>query len=212
MGCAAATTAFVSVDPDAARETAREILNRRTTRTDKPPRPLRGALEWLGDRLRPIGDFFAAIWDTVYEVLGVFTIVLAIALLVALALFFARMVEGRQVARDDDATSSRRDADSDDPGHLERQAVEAERAGDHATAIRLRFRAGLLRLDRDAGAIAYRDGVGNRDVGAVLDSRDYDHLALRFDEVTYGDDHATSDDTDEAKRRWPTVITEARRD
>ncbi len=202
----------MSVDPDAARDTAREILNRQTSRTDKPPRPLRGALEWLGDRLRPIGEFFADIWDAVYEVLGAVTIVLAIALAVGMALLIARAVEGRQVARDDDAAPARRDADDDDPEHLERQAVDAERAGDHATAVRLRFRAGLLRLDRDAGAIAYRDGVGNRDVGRVLDSRDYDRLALRFDEVTYGDGDATSDDTDEARRRWPTVITEARHD
>ena len=52
------------VDPDRARDQAREILGGRRYKPADVPRPFEGALEWLGDRLRPIGDFFSRITES----------------------------------------------------------------------------------------------------------------------------------------------------
>ena len=58
----------------------------------------------------------------------------------------------------------------EDPDALEREADAAERDGDLDRAVRLRFRAGLLRLG-DRGAIHYRPSVTTGEVRRTLDSR-----------------------------------------
>src|SRR5262249_61242968 len=57
--------------------------------------------------------------------------------------------------------------ESQDPGRLEREADAAEHRGDLDAAVRLRFRAGLLRLDR-AGAISYRPSITSGQVARRL--------------------------------------------
>src|SRR5262249_54397828 len=52
------------VDPDQARDQAREILDGRRYKPAGVPRPFEGTLDWLGDRLRPIGDFFSRITES----------------------------------------------------------------------------------------------------------------------------------------------------
>ena len=43
-----------AVDPDSARADVRDILDDRRFRSDPAPRPFRGPLRWLGDRLEPV--------------------------------------------------------------------------------------------------------------------------------------------------------------
>ena len=43
-----------AIDPDAARGAARDILRDRRFHRDPAPRPLRGPLQWLGDRLQTV--------------------------------------------------------------------------------------------------------------------------------------------------------------
>ena len=74
----------------------------------------------------------------------------------------------RRPARDDaPRRASRRAAEAATaarrPRALERRAAEAEAAGDLEAALRLRFRAGLLRLDA-RGAIDYRPSISTREV------------------------------------------------
>lgn len=80
-----------------------------------------------------------------------------------------------------------------DPSRLEREAEEAERAGDLAGAFRLLFRAALLRLD-DAGMIDLRPGTTSGSVAEQLGSDDFASVAARFDAVVYGDRPATPAD------------------
>ncbi|WCB91684.1 hypothetical protein DSM104299_00357 [Baekduia alba] len=96
------------------------------------------------------------------------------------------------------------------PAELERQATAAEQAGDHDAAIRLRFAAGLLRLDA-AQAIALRPSLTSGDVGRALKSDRYDALADTHDAVAYGGHHAGADEAAEARADWPAVVGEARR-
>src|SRR5207253_451373 len=95
--------------------------------------------------------------------------------------------------------------DSEDPSELERAADAAERDGDLARALRLRFRAGLLRLG-DRGAIRYRPSVTTGEVRRTLTSRRFDDLAGTFEAVTYGGRSAERPDVDASRREWPSVL------
>jgi len=102
-------------------------------------------------------------------------------------------------------------AAAESPAALEAAAAEAEARGDFALAVRLRFRAGLLRLDRDARAITYRPSIPTREVRAELASEAFDDLADTFENITYGGDDAEPADTAVARRDWPRVVAAAKR-
>ena len=112
----------------------------------------------------------------------------------------ARATGGRAGARSPD--------EREDPDALERAADEAERDGDLARAVRLRFRAGLLRLG-DRGAIAYRPSVTTGEVRRTLDSPPFDDLAGTFEAVTYG---GRAGRPARRRRRPPRMAARARRD
>ena len=88
---------------------------------------------------------------------------------------------------------------------LERLADEAEAAGAFEQALRLRFRAGLLRLD-DGGAIDYRPSISTREVSRKLRSEDFDALATTFDDVVYGGRAAEDADVRRRARAGAQVV------
>ena len=96
------------------------------------------------------------------------------------------------------------------PAELERRALEAERVGDLDGAVRLRFAAGLLRLDA-GGAIDLRPSLTSGAVGRSLRSERYDDLAATHDAIAYGGRHAADQDAAAAREAWPVVVGEARR-
>lgn len=85
-----------------------------------------------------------------------------------------------------------------DPVALERRATEAEQNGDYAVALRLMFRAALIRLDR-AGMIDLRPGTTSGTVAESVGSTDFAALAERFDAVVYGDAPASAADPELAR-------------
>ncbi len=96
------------------------------------------------------------------------------------------------------------------PAELERRALEAERTGDLDGAVRLRFAAGLLRLDA-IHAIELRPSLTSGAVGRTLRSERYDDLAATHDAIAYGGRHAADQDAAAAREEWPVVVGEARR-
>jgi hypothetical protein len=198
-----------AVDPDAARDAAKHILSDRRFRHDPAPRPLRGPLEWLGDRLRGIVNWIS---DVLSHVPTALVIAIVVAIVVAVIAYIVSVVRRRRVTAKPPAGDVRpRTADdSEDARALERAADEAERDGDLERALRLRFRAGLLRLG-DRGAIAYRPSVTTGEVRRALGSETFDELAQTFEEVTYGDRVAQKPDVDSARQEWPRVVEQAAR-
>jgi len=197
------------VDPNAARDEARNILSDGRFKHSAAPRPLRRPLESASDKLHPIfrwlGDVFGAVPWYVWIAIGVGLVALLVAYLVRAARrrgASAPPVRARKHSFDED--------ESEDPDALERAADEAERDGDLARAIRLRFRAGLLRLGA-RGAIAYRPSVTTGEVRRTLQSDTFDNLATTFEEVAYGEEVAAPPDVDEARRGWPRVLEETAR-
>lgn len=192
------------VDPDRARDQAREILGGRRYKPADVPRPFEGALEWLGDRLRPIGDFFSRITESLPGKIALAAVLAGVVAVVALL-----VARRRTAASATGGPGRRRSSDEQaDPGRLEREADAAERRGDLDVALRLRFRAGLLRLDR-AGAIHFRPSITTGQVARRLRLPSFDDLAITFDAVAYGGRHASATDLQSARAEWPRVLERA---
>ena len=185
------------------RQDAREVLAERRFQEADVPGPFRGIIRWLRDRVPDLGwldDLLPGGRSVVWIVLG--------AVLALLAWFVARRfltTRIRASAAQQQALAAARD---EDPRALEARADAAEAAGDLEAALRLRFRAGLLRLDA-RGAIDFRPSISTIEVRRRLHDDDFDALAATFDDVVYGGRPPAADDLAAARERWPRVIEDA---
>jgi hypothetical protein len=192
--------------PAQAREQARQILSERRFRGTSLPRPFHGVLSWFADHLH----FIARGWDWLAVRLGGAGVLWALAglLVLLLAGVIGMRLADRQSEIEARATGlhgGRRE----DPGELERLAEEAERRGDLEIALRLRFRAGLLRLGR-AKALPLRPSLRTREARRALRNPRFDRLARDFDEVVYGRRAPRIEDVAAARSEWPRLLTEVR--
>jgi len=151
----------------APRGRAREILRERRFRGTELPRPFTGVLRWLGERLDPV----ARLIDSIARALpgGRSGLVALAGLLLLLAAFALSRRFIRRGAGRSGATGVPRAARALDPRALEREADAAEREGRFEAAVRLRMRAGLLRLDAGQ-VIAYRPSLTTGEVARALGS------------------------------------------
>lgn len=191
---------------DAARAEARRILAERRFRPSRTPRPLRGVLRRLGGWIRPVADPVRRLWE---EVAGSFLwrAVLVTAVVGVAALSSIRLVRRRNAAGVAQGTRERRRR-QDDPDELERRADRAEREGHLDLAFRLRFRAGLLRLDV-AGIVPWRPSLTTGQLTEEVRSPTLAELADAFDEITYGGRSAAPADLEAARTGWPRVLHDA---
>jgi hypothetical protein len=166
-------------------------------------------LQWIGDRLQPVWDWFA---DVFGRVPGLVWILLGVLGLVALLTYIALKIRRAATisGRDRTGTFAGVGERPEDPDALDREADDAERDGDLDRAVRLRFRAGLIRLGK-RGAITYRPSVTTGEVRRVLGSDTFDDLARTFDSVTYGGREAEQPDVAAARHDWPRVLDETGR-
>src|SRR6202167_1084560 len=132
-----------------ARSQARAILAERRFHSTPIPRPLHGVLHAVGKALE--APLHAV--DEVVSKLGVHTpggstVVWAILAAFVLAISGALAARGSRRALSDPAALAARGGAAQPirARDLEREAETAARAGRHADAVRLRFRAGLMRL------------------------------------------------------------------
>jgi len=178
------------------RADAREILAESRFHAADVPGPFRGVIRWLRDRVPDLGFLSAgppALW-------------VALAVVVAgLTWFVARRfltTRVRASAAHEQALAAARD---EDPRALDHRADAAEAAGDLEAALRLRFRAGLLRLDA-RGAIEFRPSISTFEVRRALHDDDFDALAATFDDVVYGGRPPAPSDLTAARERWPRIV------
>lgn len=188
------------VDPDVAREEARRILEGDRYQARDVPRPLEGVLGWLGERIQDVSE---PVRDLVATPAG---LAVALGTVLALAVIAASMAvrRGNRVVAVA-AHRERRDRGAD-PARLEERAEEAEGAGELDLALRLRFRAGVLRLEQ-AGAVPPRPDMTSRRLVAAVPGAD--GLARTFDEVAYGERRAQPVDVETARREWPAIVAGA---
>jgi hypothetical protein len=196
------------VTPDQAREEARRILAERRFHGTSLPRPFHGILVWLSHHLH----FVAHGWDRLKAGVGGADVLWAIlaAIVVVLAVVTASRLAARRSAFEGRAVERRRREHEEDPAGLERLADEAEQRGDLEISVRLRFRAGLLRLAR-AQALPGRPSLRTGEARTALRSARFDALARDFDEIVYGRRIPSAEDVAAARSEWPRVLEEARR-
>jgi hypothetical protein len=196
------------VDPARARDDALDILDDRRFRDDPAPRPLRGPLEWIGDRLRDLRDLVADALDAVPG--PTWTAIAAVAVLAAALLVWWLVRRHGRAGGDGAGTrvGGARRPPRETAAALEHAAEDAERAGDFERALRLRFCAGLLRLG-ERGVIRYRPSLTTGEVRRLLGSETFDDLAARFEEVAYGGERAGVGDVDAARSGWARVVEDA---
>lgn len=200
---------------DAPRREASRILDSSKYKPAEPPRPLRGVIRRVGDWLEPVlapigrfftrvGRFFAPLFDSP----------LLLGLLAFLVMVFAAIAASRMAARRNSAAEAAASGTAKgslktlDPRELDKEADQAEAAGDFERAFRLRFLAGVLRLDK-AGAIDYRQSATTGQLVREVKSSTFSGLARSFDEIAYGGRGAQPDDVAKAKAEWPRVLQEA---
>ncbi len=196
-------------DPARARDTARDILSREPFTARRLPRPFAGILRRLEELVvDPVQRLLSRLGNGLPDVGSPLWLLLAGVVLVMAAVVASRLVRARGRERPDRRAGAGPQSGTD-PAELEALAEEAERRGRLDEALRLRFRAGLVRLDR-MGALELRPGLTNRAVARALRSARFDGLAVDFDEVIYGGRAATSEDVGEARAEWPAVLAGAR--
>ena len=193
--------------PVEAREEAERILAEDRFHETELPRPLRRPLEWLGDRLEPIGEFIGGIVDAVPGERSLVWLVLT-GLVLVLAIWFAtRLVARRGPGAARVQRRGRADEEIADAATLERLADAAERAGELERALRLRFRAGIQRLvDRrqlEDPALVTTGSLVRRHR-----SQRFSDGARAFEEVVYGRRAATLDDVRKVREGWQAVLAQ----
>jgi hypothetical protein len=196
------------VDPSEAQEAARRILAERRFRPPDVPRPLEGFFDPLGRAAR---DAWEAVVEALDDLLpgprAVVWTVLGVAVVLA-AVGFAAWLSRRRAVRNADAPVGGPGPAGVDARRIEAMAAEAERAEDFASAIRLRFRAGLLRLEA-AGRIRRAESTTSREVARRLRSPRFDHVAAIFDQVVYGGRPATAADAETSRAGWEALLRAA---
>lgn len=196
--------------PDA-RRAARDVLADGRYRNRSLPRPLHGVFAWIGDRLAPIWRWIARRFEGISGGLpgGSVTLwaLLAGIVLAATALLAIRSAARRQstLARSGPAA---RTGELMGPAQLLEQAARAEARGDLDEALRLRFRAGLLDLDRRE-LIELRPALTNRELLGAVSSSTLGGIVAGFESVAYGGRPAHDEDLALARDGWPRVPVEA---
>jgi hypothetical protein len=196
------STASAPIDVDEVARQVGDILSQSRYGADRPETWWERVRRQIRETLaRWFISLAAAVGGNVPAALILVALVVGLALVVSLTL-------GRRRADDmlRSASLERLIAEGGDPAQLERQSEEAAERGDHAAAIRLRFMAGLLRLDQQ-DRITFRAGTLNFEVSSTLGSETFDRLWAQFDEITYGDRPASAGDHLEAVRSWATLLT-----
>ena len=169
---------------------------------------------WIEDAVRPAWHWLDHnLFHPVHGALGAWWPVPVAAVLVVAGLLASRLVVQRRVRHralaDPTAGAAGSGSAAPDPAELEREADAAEDAGRYSDAVRLRFRAGLARLERH-GLIADGAMGTDRALARELGSPTFGRLAATHEAVTYADHRATSEDAAAAHRLWPQVPPEVR--
>ncbi len=199
-------------DADELQRQAREILDGSRFHERRTPGPFAGPLRRLGDfldpALGPIGRVIArivgALGDWWAEPLAR---VILVGAVVAVAVVVCVLIIRRRTAVSFARGGNGQGAGEQDPEVLERAAAEAEVAGAFDDAVRLRFQAGVLRLQRD-GHVRRGRSTPTRAIGQQLHLAEFDRLGRSFDEVAYGGRHASASDAAEARQSWERVRAE----
>jgi Domain of unknown function (DUF4129) len=191
-----------------ARGQARAILDEARFHSSPVPHPLHGLLHAVGTALEsPLRVLEELVSSLGSLAPGGTTTVWAILAAVVLALSALLATRGaRRALREPHAGIA--GAGTGPPlraSDLERDAAAAEARGRNAEAVRLRFRAGLMRL-AERELIEAAPSTLNVEVSRTLRSERFDRLARSFEEIAYGGREAQAEDVAAARSEWSQLL------
>jgi hypothetical protein len=161
------------------------------------------AARWIGRRiLHPLGSGASSLLGGWAPVVGIAAAVV-VGVMAALVLVRRR---SRIAARNGGRPSPTAFVD---PDALEAEADELAAGGAFSAAVRLRFEAGLMRLEQ-AGLIANQRTSTDAELADSLGSPTFDGLARRHEAVAYAGNVADEHDVHQARTGWPKVPDEVR--
>lgn len=205
----------------AARHEAQTILSRPPYQSSPPPRPLAGVLHAIGHGIDVV---FGSLARWLYHHLllkgahgfhllfgGWWLVALGVLACVLGALLALVLVRRRTRVGSAGEPESQQSSSKADPSELEQRADGAERAGDFETAVRLRFVAGLLRLQR-RGLVDNSAARTGRQVAPTLHSLTFNQLVDSHERIAYAGQPASASDSVAARDGWPRVLAEAHSD
>lgn len=193
-----------------ARGDAHDVVTGRDYREQELPRPFRGPLRWLGDRLAPVGRFLDRVVGPVLRFAdrvpgGRFLLLGVVLGLVVAAVVRVAARRGAAVRTAGPGGGGLLVDPAADPDELSRQADAAEAAGDFALAVRRRYEEGLLRLVGGERLVLRLDTTPRRAADEV-GGPTMTELTTTFEEVVYGDRPASADDARAARTGWLDVL------
>jgi hypothetical protein len=191
-----------------ARAQAHAVLDDARYKGSGLPRPLEKPLAWLSDKLEPLIDRINNLGTDVPGGPPVVWTLLAMLVLLLAGMGTSTSIRRRAIAIERERAAAVPEAD--DPNALERAAGQAERDEQWERAVRLRFRAGLLRLDRRK-VLVYRPSLTTGEVARTLKVPAFDEVGARFDEIAYGGRAAERDDAEASQQGWKDVLAEVGR-
>lgn len=199
-----ASAATVPDDREVARSSAQRVLDDGKFQEDEVPRPFKGLLEWIADRLRPVGRFLDRLVEPILDLPGG-AAVLGALIIGGGAVATAWLIGRRSRAAVGRSTGSSLVDPSLDPVDVERRADVAGAAGDLTGSIRLRYQAGLLRLVQ-AERLVLRPDTTATGAARQVDLATMDRLTVDFEEIVYGDRAPNADDAARARQGWAEVL------
>lgn len=199
-----------AIDAEQARAEARAVLEQGKFESSELPRPFKGLLDEIGERLQPIGEWLGDLLDNVTGGRPGLALIVLLAIAGIVAAIVSRKVIARRARRAVELREQERDEERAGAAELESWADEAERKGDLETALRLRFRAGLIRL-ADARAVPARASLTSGELKQLLRSQEFEEIAATFDEVVYGRRPARAEDVARSRAGWQTLLRRASR-
>jgi hypothetical protein len=203
-----------------ARQQAHQILSNPPYISPKnsTPRPFAGILHAIGRGLEiafgPMARWvshhlFAAIGSGFTHVFGGWAPVIGIGLTVALGVALAFLLVHRRSRIAARSEGQAMVNPTLDPADLEAQAERLAVGGDYAGSFRLRFEAGLMRLE-SIGLIAGQRTRTDADLTDHIGSAAFDRLARRHEAITFAAQPASERDDIQARTDWPQVPQQAR--
>jgi hypothetical protein len=204
-----------------ARNQARQILSgsQFQTRPQRSLRPLAGALGAIGRFLdRVFGPLWRFIDDHVLhpvsgplsDAFGDWWPLLILAVALVAGVLVGRILIKRRALPSLEFARVNRAGAIEDPDDLEEMARRAELDGDLQGAVRLRFRAGVIRLER-IGAVSRGPTLTDRELSTSLRSTTFDSLAADLESIVYGGAPATEQQAADALAGWRNITLEASR-
>jgi hypothetical protein len=201
--------------------TARHAASRILSQPEFHPRagrsfdPLGGVLRFIGrvtrDVLSPVARALEVPFVHLERYIGRGgALVLGLVVFAGIVAFAVALIVRRRARTGAERAQADRAIGAGDPDELDRLAAEAERAGDFDTAVRLRFEAGLARLER-RGLVAARTTRTSGDLAHELGSPTFERLAADLESIVYAERAASPEQVAASQELWSQVPEEAGR-